>query len=64
MTKIFVHDDRYSDREQEFENNVQTCMEIFPGLSKGLDVNPKLSSCEGFEFTSQLQIFDIFKIGK
>eukprot|EP00041_Stephanoeca_diplocostata_P031124 m.962687 g.962687 ORF g.962687 m.962687 type:complete len:662 (+) comp23892_c0_seq16:306-2291(+) len=55
--------DEYSDRKLEFENNVQTCMDIFPRLSKGLDVNPKFSHCEGFEFTPQLQIFDIFRIG-
>ena len=41
---------------------VQSAVELFPTLQHGLDVNVRFDGCT-FEFTKQVQIFDIFGVG-
>lgn len=53
---------RYAGQGAHFENSVQTCIELFPEMNRGLDVNVTFQKCQGFEFTRQLQVFDIFGI--
>lgn len=55
--------ERYAAAPEAYEQQVQSCIEIFPSLQHGLDVNVKFDSCRGFEFTQQLELFDIFSIG-
>ncbi|XP_063899905.1 ubiquitin carboxyl-terminal hydrolase MINDY-1-like isoform X2 [Zophobas morio] len=45
-----------------FQLRISDCLEIFPQLQTGLDVNVKFSKVTGFEFTRQLEIFDVFGI--
>eukprot|EP00038_Savillea_parva_P007634 m.171552 g.171552 ORF g.171552 m.171552 type:complete len:697 (-) comp13387_c0_seq1:340-2430(-) len=53
---------RFAGASAEYENAVQTCIEMFPDMSRGLDVNVTFGHCQGFEFTRQLQVFDTFGI--
>lgn len=41
---------------------MNSCLELFPTLQAGLDVNVKFNTVGGFEFTSQLDIFDTFSV--
>ena len=47
---------------EAYEQMVQSAVELFPTLQLGLDVNVRFDGCK-FEFTRQLEIFDIFGVG-
>merc|ERR1712137_1391576 len=42
---------------------LSTCLNILPLLNVGLDVNCKFSGPKDFEFTQELQVFDLLDIG-
>ena len=45
-----------------WEHNVQTCIELFPSLERGLDINVRFTGVDSFEFTKELSVFDIFDV--
>jgi hypothetical protein len=53
---------RLVELQLNLEKNIEGCLEIFEKLKFGLDVNVKFSSCRDFEYTRELDIFDIFNI--
>lgn len=46
----------------DFEQNISDALHIFGRLQYGLDVNVKFSDCNAFEYTRELDIFDLFLI--
>ncbi|CAF0866082.1 unnamed protein product [Brachionus calyciflorus] len=45
-----------------YEQNVNDALSIFDKLQYGLDVNVKFSGCSDFEYTKEMDIFDLFSI--
>ncbi|CAI8009348.1 Ubiquitin carboxyl-terminal hydrolase MINDY-1 [Geodia barretti] len=45
-----------------YEQNIQDAMASFPKLQTGLDVNVRFDSVKGFEFTSEIVIFDLLNV--
>ncbi|KAF4703499.1 Ubiquitin carboxyl-terminal hydrolase MINDY-1, partial [Perkinsus olseni] len=41
---------------------LEDAVTLLPSLNKGLDVNVKFDSCDGFEFTPELGVFDLLDI--
>ncbi|KAF4758708.1 Ubiquitin carboxyl-terminal hydrolase MINDY-1, partial [Perkinsus olseni] len=41
---------------------LEDAVTLLPSLNKGLDVNVKFDSCDGFEFTPELRVFDLLDI--
>lgn len=46
----------------DFEQNINDALSIFEKLQYGLDVNVKFSGCSDFEYTKEMDIFDLFSI--
>lgn len=45
-----------------WEHNLQACIELFPRLEQGLDINVRFTGVDAFEFTRELSVFDIFNV--
>lgn len=45
-----------------FEQNINDALTMFEKLQYGLDVNVKFSGCSDFEYTREMDIFDLFSI--
>ena len=54
---------RQRDSSLNLERNIDDALDIFEKLKMGLDVNVKFSTCREFEYTRELDIFDLFQIG-
>ena len=42
--------------------NIEDCVQLFPKLEEGLDINIKFGDCTQFEFTSAIAMFDSYNI--
>merc|ERR1719187_2614698 len=43
----------------DMRQNLQSCLDILPGLNVGLDVNCKFGGPRDFEYTQELAVFDL-----
>jgi len=50
------------DEQINFEHSISDAMSIFPKLQTGIDVNIKFTTVDSFEYTQDLNIFDVFRI--
>jgi ubiquitin carboxyl-terminal hydrolase MINDY-1/2 len=44
------------------EHNIDDALKLINSLQNGLDVNVKFTKCDAFEYTKELNIFDLFNI--
>ena len=42
--------------------NMEDCVEFFPKLEEGLDINIRFTDCDSFEFTPQVGMFDSYNV--
>jgi ubiquitin carboxyl-terminal hydrolase MINDY-1/2 len=56
-------DDASSMSTLNLERNIDDALALFDKLKMGLDVNVKFATCREFEYTRELDIFDLFQIG-
>ncbi|KAF4663222.1 Ubiquitin carboxyl-terminal hydrolase MINDY-1 [Perkinsus chesapeaki] len=48
--------------QDDVAQGLEDAVTLLPSLNKGLDVNVKFGSCDGFEFTPELGVFDLLDI--
>mmetsp|Transcript_92229 Transcript_92229/g.238052 ORF Transcript_92229/g.238052 Transcript_92229/m.238052 type:complete len:408 (-) Transcript_92229:62-1285(-) len=58
-----VGDDSTSSRAANLRENLSSCLEILPKLNVGLDVNCKFGGPTDFEYTREMDVFDLLGIG-
>lgn len=51
-----------SENELNLEQNISDALGIFESLQYGLNVNVRFNSCASFEYTREMDIFDLFSI--
>lgn len=49
--------------EINLEQNISDALFIFESLQYGLNVNVRFTSCTSFEYTREMDIFDLFSLG-
>jgi len=50
------------ERSDNYAQNLQDCISIFPKLTVGLDVNVRFRNVRDFEFTADIVVFDLLGI--